>query len=162
MAIEVAIKKKIGNFSLDVAFSAGEEMFALLGASGCGKSMTLKCIAGIETPDEGKIVLNGRTLFDSEKKSQSDSAETKSWIYVSGLCAVPEYDRREKISWRVWERNRKKAIVQDYIRRFRLEGLEHHLPRQLSGGQKQRVALARMMASQPEILLLDEPLSALD
>ena len=68
MAIEVAIKKKIGNFSLDVAFSAGEEMFALLGASGCGKSMTLKCIAGIETPDEGKIVLNGRTLFDSEKK----------------------------------------------------------------------------------------------
>ena len=68
MAIEVAIKKKIGNFCLDVAFSAGEEMFALLGASGCGKSMTLKCIAGIETPDEGKIILNGRTLFDSEKK----------------------------------------------------------------------------------------------
>ena len=68
MAIEIAIKKKIGKFSLDVAFSAGEEMFALLGASGCGKSMTLKCIAGIETPDEGKIVLNGRTLFDSEKK----------------------------------------------------------------------------------------------
>ena len=68
MAIEVAIKKKIGNFCLDVAFSAGEEMFALLGASGCGKSMTLKCIAGIETPDEGEIILNGRTLFDSEKK----------------------------------------------------------------------------------------------
>ena len=63
-------------------------MFALLGASGCGKSMTLKCIAGIETPDEGKIILNGRTLFDSEKKNQFDSAEKKGWIYVSGLCPV--------------------------------------------------------------------------
>ena len=68
MSIEVAIKKKIGSFSLDVSFSAGEEMFALLGASGCGKSMTLKCIAGIETPDSGFISLNGRVLYDSSKK----------------------------------------------------------------------------------------------
>ena len=161
MAIEVAIKKKIGNFSLDVAFSAGEEMFALLGASGCGKSMTLKCIAGIETPDEGKIVLNGRTLFDSEKKINLIPQKRKVGYMFQDYALFPNMTVEKNIMAGMGKKP-EKAIVQDYIRRFRLEGLEHHLPRQLSGGQKQRVALARMMASQPEILLLDEPLSALD
>lgn len=161
MAIEVAIKKKIGNFSLDVAFSAGEEMFALLGASGCGKSMTLKCIAGIETPDEGKIVLNGRTLFDSEKKINLIPQKRKVGYMFQDYALFPNMTVEKNIMAGMGKKP-EKAIVQDYIRRFRLEGLEHHLPRQLSGGQKQRVALARMMTSQPEILLLDEPLSALD
>ena len=161
MAIEVAIKKKIGNFCLDVAFSAGEEMFALLGASGCGKSMTLKCIAGIETPDEGKIILNGRTLFDSEKKINLIPQKRKVGYMFQDYVLCPNMTVEKNIMAGMG-RKPQKEIVQDYIRRFRLEGLEHHLPRQLSGGQKQRVALARMMASQPEILLLDEPLSALD
>mgnify|MGYP000299631760 CR=1 FL=1 len=73
-------------------FQQGRKCLPLLGASGCGKSMTLKCIAGIETPDEGKIVLNGRTLFDSEKKINLIPQKRKSWIYVSGLCAVPAPD----------------------------------------------------------------------
>ena len=68
MSLEVAIKKKLGAFSLNIAFSTDVEVFALLGASGCGKSMMLKCIAGIETPDEGKIVLNGKVLYDSKNK----------------------------------------------------------------------------------------------
>lgn len=161
MAIEVAIKKKIGNFSLDVAFSAGEEMFALLGASGCGKSMTLKCIAGIETPDEGKIVLNGRTLFDSEKKINLIPQKRKVGYMFQDYALFPNMNVEKNIMAGMGKKP-EKEVVQDYIRRFRLEGLENHLPRQLSGGQKQRVALARMMASQPEILLLDEPLSALD
>ena len=161
MSIEVAIKKKIGSFSLDVSFSAGEEMFALLGASGCGKSMTLKCIAGIETPDEGKIVLNGRTLFDSEKKINLIPQKRKVGYMFQDYALFPNMTVEKNIMAGMG-RKPQKEIVQDYIRRFRLEGLEHHLPRQLSGGQKQRVALARMMASQPEILLLDEPLSALD
>ena len=161
MSIEVAIKKKIGSFSLDVSFSAGEEMFALLGASGCGKSMTLKCIAGIETPDEGKIVLNGRTLFDSEKKINLIPQKRKVGYMFQDYALFPNMTVEKNIMAGMGK-NPEKSIVQDYIRRFRLEGLENHLPRQLSGGQKQRVALARMMASQPEILLLDEPLSALD
>lgn len=161
MAIEVAIKKKIGNFCLDVAFSAGEEMFALLGASGCGKSMTLKCIAGIETPDEGKIILNGRTLFDSEKKINLIPQKRKVGYMFQDYALFPNMTVEKNIMAGMGKKPQKE-IVQDYIRRFRLEGLEHHLPRQLSGGQKQRVALARMMASQPEILLLDEALSALD
>ena len=161
MAIDVAIKKKIGHFCLDVAFSAGEEMFALLGASGCGKSMTLKCIAGIETPDEGKIILNGHTLFDSEKKINLIPQKRKVGYMFQDYALFPNMTVEKNIMAGMG-RKPQKEIVQDYIRRFRLEGLEHHLPRQLSGGQKQRVALARMMASQPEILLLDEPLSALD
>ena len=68
MALEVAIKKYYPDFSLDVNFYTEKGILGVLGASGCGKSMTLKCIAGIETPDEGKIILNGRVLFDSEKK----------------------------------------------------------------------------------------------
>lgn len=161
MAIEVAIKKKIGNFSLDVAFSAGEEMFALLGASGCGKSMTLKCIAGIETPDEGKIVLNGRTLFDSEKKINLIPQKRKVGYMFQDYALFPNMTVEKNIMAGMGKKS-EKAIVQDYIRRFRLEGLEHHLPRQLSGGQKQRVAIARALAMEPEILLFDEPTSALD
>lgn len=107
MAIEVAIKKKIGNFCLDVAFSAGEEMFALLGASGCGKSMTLKCIAGIETPDEGKIILNGRTLFDSEKKINLIPQKRKVGYMFQDYALFPNMTV-EKISWRAWEENRKR------------------------------------------------------
>ena len=68
MVLQVSIKKKLRDFTLDVDFTVRDEVFALLGASGCGKSMTLKCIAGIETPDEGEIILNGRTLFNSAKK----------------------------------------------------------------------------------------------
>lgn len=161
MAIEVAIKKKIGNFSLDVAFSAGEEMFALLGASGCGKSMTLKCIAGIETPDEGKIVLNGRTLFDSEKKINLIPQKRKVGYMFQDYALFPNMNVEKNIMAGMGK-NPEKSIVQDYIRRFRLEGLEHHLPRQLSGGQKQRVAIARALAMEPEVLLFDEPTSALD
>ena len=161
MAIEVAIKKKIGNFCLDVAFSAGEEMFALLGASGCGKSMTLKCIAGIETPDEGKIILNGRTLFDSEKKINLIPQKRKVGYMFQDYALFPNMTVEKNIMAGMGRKPQKK-IVQDYIRRFRLEGLEHHLPRQLSGGQKQRVALARALVNRPNILLADEPTGNLD
>ena len=68
MSLKVNIRKRLGNFNLDVAFETERGVFAILGASGCGKSMTLKCIAGIETPDEGRIELNGRVLYDSAKK----------------------------------------------------------------------------------------------
>ena len=119
MAIEVAIKKKIGNFCLDVAFSAGEEMFALLGASGCGKSMTLKCIAGIETPDEGKIILNGRTLFDSEKKINLIPQKRKVGYMFQDYALFPNMTVEKNIMAGMG-RKPQKEIVQDYIRRFRL------------------------------------------
>ena len=92
MALYVQIKKKLGKFQLDVEFTMEKGVFAILGASGCGKSMTLKCIAGIETPDEGRIVLNDRVLYDSKKKINLPPQKRKSRLYVSGLCAFPEYD----------------------------------------------------------------------
>ena len=161
MAIDVEIKKKTGNFCLEVKFCAEEEIFALLGASGCGKSMTLKCIAGIETPDEGHIILNGRVLFDSEKKINIIPQKRKVGYMFQDYALFPNMTVEKNIMAGMGK-HPSVEIVQNYIERFQLNGLENRLPAQLSGGQKQRVALARMMAAEPEILLLDEPLSALD
>lgn len=91
MSIYVDIEKKLGDFHLKVAFETENETQALLGASGCGKSMTLKCIAGIEKPDKGKIILDGVTLFDSEK-NQSSATGPACWSNVSKLCPVSKYD----------------------------------------------------------------------
>ncbi|MCD8218261.1 MAG: ATP-binding cassette domain-containing protein [Clostridiales bacterium] len=162
MSIDVAIKKKIGNFFLDTTFQTEEnEVFAILGASGCGKSMTLKCIAGIETPDEGHIILNGKTLFDSAKKINLIPQKRRVGYMFQDYALFPNMTVEKNIMAGMGK-HPNPAIVQTYIERFHLDGLTNHLPRQLSGGQKQRVALARMLASEPEILLLDEPLSALD
>ncbi len=161
MGIDVSFKKQIGNFSLDVTFEAENEIFAILGASGCGKSMTLKCIAGIETPDEGHIILNGRTLFDSEQKINVIAQERKIGYMFQDYALFPNMTVEQNIMIGMGK-HPDPNTVRGYIDRFQLNGLEKHLPRQLSGGQQQRVALARMLASEPEILLLDEPLSALD
>lgn len=142
MAIEVAIKKKIGNFCLDVAFFGRQRKCLLcLELPDVAKVWTLKCIAGIETPDDGKIILNGRTLFDSEKKINLIPQKRKVGYMFQDYALFPNMTVEKNIMAGMG-RKPQKEIVQDYIRRFRLEGLEHHLPRQLSGGQKQRVALA--------------------
>ena len=161
MSIEVRIKKQIGKFYLDADFTAGEEIFALLGASGCGKSMTLKCIAGIEKPDEGRIVLNGRTLFDSANKIDLPPQKRRVGYLFQDYALFPNMTVEKNIMAGMGK-HPDPAAVREFIEAFQLTGLEKHLPTQLSGGQKQRTALARMMASKPEILLLDEPLSALD
>ncbi|MCD8364504.1 MAG: ATP-binding cassette domain-containing protein [Clostridiales bacterium] len=162
MSIDVSIKKKIGSFFLDVTFKSEEnEVFAILGASGCGKSMTLKCIAGIETPDEGHIILNGRTLYNSAEKINLIPQKRRVGYMFQDYALFPNMTVEKNIMAGMGK-HPDPAIVHTYMERFHLDGLASHLPRQLSGGQKQRVALARMLASEPEILLLDEPLSALD
>ena len=161
MALEVDIKKTVGKFTLDVKFEAQQEIFALLGASGCGKSMTLRCIAGIDTPDEARIVLNGRTLYDSNQKINLTPQKRNVGYMFQDYALFPNMTVVKNIMAGMGK-NPSVDIVNRYIEMFQLNGLEEHLPRQLSGGQKQRVALARMLAAEPEILLLDEPLSALD
>ena len=161
MSLKVNIKKRMGNFNLDVAFETERGVFAILGASGCGKSMTLKCIAGIETPDEGRIELNGRVLYDSAKKINLTPQKRRVGYMFQDYALFPNMTVEQNIKAGMGKHPEEEK-VRSYINRFRLEGLEKHYPAQLSGGQKQRVAMARMIASEPDILLLDEPFSALD
>ena len=165
MSIAVNIKKNLGSFRLDVAFSQESGVLALLGGSGCGKSMTLRCIAGIETPDSGKIVLNGVTVYDSERKINLPPQQRQVGLLIQNYALFPNMTVEENILCGLREKrdkSEKTALLAEYIRKFHLEGLEKHTPAQLSGGQKQRCALARMLIGRPGILMLDEPFSALD
>ena len=164
MSLSVDLEKRLGSFHLRVQFQAEDEITALLGASGCGKSMTLKCIAGIVTPDRGRIVLNGRVLFDSEKGINLPSQQRKLGYLFQNYALFPNMTVEKNIlcGIRSGSKTEKAAALADAVRRFRLEGLEHHYPTQLSGGQQQRVALARILCTRPEAILLDEPFSALD
>lgn len=92
MALRVDICKKLNHFTLKTQFEASEGVTGILGASGCGKSMTLRCIAGIEKPDEGYIELNGKVFYDSKNKINLCPQERFMWVAVSELCPVSEYD----------------------------------------------------------------------
>jgi len=163
MSLYVSIKKVMEDFTLDVKFSAQDEIMAILGASGCGKSMTLKCIAGIETPDEGKIILGDRVLFDSEKNINLSPQKRKVGYLFQNYALFPNMTVEENIGVGVaLPKNERIKVVNQKIKAFYLEGFEKKRPYQLSGGQQQRVALARIMASEPEIIMLDEPFCALD
>ena len=164
MSLYVDIEKQLGSFHLRVQFQAENEVTALLGASGCGKSMTLRCIAGIVTPDRGRIVLHDRVLFDSEKKVNLPPQQRRVGYLFQNYALFPTMTVEKNIlcGIRTGSRREKSAALADALRRFRLEGLERHYPAQLSGGQQQRVALARILCTRPEAILLDEPFSALD
>ncbi|AOT71475.1 sulfate/molybdate ABC transporter ATP-binding protein [Geosporobacter ferrireducens] len=164
MGLYVDIKKKLPGFSLNVCFEAEIDTMGLLGASGSGKSMTLRCIAGIETPDSGKIILNGRVLYDSAKGINLPCRKRKIGFLFQNYALFPNMTVEENIRFglgdlKLGEQLRK---VDEMISMVHLEGLEKRYPSQLSGGQQQRVALARALAIDPEALLLDEPFSALD
>ena len=163
MAIQVNIEKNFKGFSLKTAFESTTSSTGILGASGSGKSMTLRCIAGIETPDKGKIVINGRTVFDSEKKINLKPQERRIGYLFQNYALFPTMTVKDNIlcGYR-GEKSQKEEKVRDYLKRYQLDGLENRYPAQLSGGQQQRVALARMMIGEPEAILLDEPFSALD
>ena len=163
MVLSVSIRKKLRDFFLDVNFQTSNEILALLGASGSGKSMTLKIIAGIETPDEGKIILNGRVLFDSEKKINLPPQSRRVGYLFQNYALFPNMTVAENILFAaVGNRNEKLRSLDENLKRFQLRGLENSYPHELSGGQQQRVALARILTSHAEFLLLDEPFSALD
>ena len=163
MAIEVRIKKKLGNFQLDLDFKTEENRIGILGASGCGKSMTLKCIAGIETPDEGRIIVDGTLLYDSAKKISLKPQKRHIGYLFQNYALFPTMTVEENIAAGLQGRKEeKRRRVVEMMEKFQLLGLGKQLPGELSGGQQQRVALARIMAYEPEVILLDEPFSALD
>ena len=163
MSLQVSIKKKLGAFYLDVEFENDGGVLALLGASGSGKSMTLKCVAGIETPDEGRIILDGRTLFDSEAKINLSPRRRGIGYLFQNYALFPNMTVRQNIESGIrGNREQRRTVSDEKINQLYLAGLEDKYPHQLSGGQQQRVALARILASSPEMILLDEPFSALD
>ena len=165
MSLIVDIRKDLGSFRLDVKFEAESGVTCLLGASGCGKSMTLKCIAGIEKPDEGHIELDGRVLYDSEKKIDLPPQQRRVGYLFQNYALFPNMTVRQNILCglcREKDRSEKERHLREMVNMLQLEGLENHKPHQLSGGQQQRVALARILVSDPRLLLLDEPFSALD
>ncbi|MDR1766629.1 MAG: ATP-binding cassette domain-containing protein [Lachnospiraceae bacterium] len=175
------------------------QTYGILGASGCGKSMTLKCIAGIEKPDRGRIVLDGRVLFDSEKHINLRPQQRRVGYLFQNYALFPHMtvlqnleiaagarrerhhsagpmgitnhlqkgidkeDRHGMAGSPGGSENRPKTdSIREYLRLLRIEDLVGAYPRQLSGGQQQRVALARILVSDPNVLLLDEPFAALD
>ena len=165
MSLHVDIRKRLGSFTLDVRFSAENGITSLLGASGCGKSMTLKCIAGIEKPDEGRIELDGTVLFDSAQKINLPPQKRRVGYLFQNYALFPNMSVRQNILCglnREKDRGEKERRLREMLRMMQLEGLEDRKPAQLSGGQQQRAALARILVNDPQILLLDEPFSALD
>ena len=163
MAVNVDIQKQLGDFRLDIRFKSSARRIGILGASGSGKSMTLKSIAGIEQPDRGIIEADGRIFYDRERKISLKPQERNVGYLFQNYALFPTMTVEKNIAAGLkGRRKEKEARVREMIRKFRLEGLEKHLPGQLSGGQQQRAALARIMACGPGMILLDEPFSALD
>lgn len=165
MSLEVKIKKRMGDFCLDVEFTSESGVTGLLGASGCGKSLTLRSIAGIIKPDEGYIVLNGKVLFDSRQKVSLPPQKRQVGYLFQNYALFPNMTVAQNIACGLpHEKNKKKKqeMVVAMMESMHLTGLESLKPHQLSGGQQQRTALARVLVGKPEVLLLDEPFSALD
>ena len=165
MSLSVNIRKKLPAFDLDVQIEAGEERLGLLGASGCGKSLTMRCIAGVETPDEGRIVVNDRVFFDSEAKVNLTPQERKTAYLFQNYQLFPNLSVEQNVQAgmdRTLTKAQKHEAALKALGVFSMEGFAQRYPGRLSGGQQQRVALARMIAARPGIFMFDEPFSALD
>lgn len=163
MSVSVHIKKQLDSFLLDISFESEAKRIGILGASGCGKSMTLKSIAGIVVPDEGKIEAGGRVFFDSSARINLKPQKRNAGYLFQNYALFPTMTVEKNIAAGLrGNRAEITSRVKEMAEKFQLGGLEKRLPSELSGGQQQRVALARIMAYEPDIILLDEPFSALD
>ncbi len=165
MSLTVDIEKKLDNFTLKVSFTAGNGIMSILGASGCGKSMTLKCIAGVATPDMGRIELNGRVLFDSEKGINLPPQKRNVGYLFQNYALFPNMTVFGNVLCSV--RNaassaERKKKADDVISRLHLNDVRDCPATAISGGEMQRTALARILVNDAEIIMLDEPFSALD
>ena len=159
MSLYVDIKKDLGDFVLETKFEADGGVTGILGASGCGKSMTLRCIAGILRPDEGRIELDGTVFFDHREKIDLKPQQRHVGLLFQNYALFPNMTVWQNLmtGLKPYEKDKKRAAaaINTVMERFCLDGLAGHKPSQLSGGQQQRVALARIFLSKPRVLLLD-------
>ncbi|WP_420995464.1 ATP-binding cassette domain-containing protein [Cupriavidus sp. 30B13] len=172
MSMHVTVRKDLGTddrrFALDISFESESRRIALFGPSGAGKSLTLRAIAGLLRPDSGRIVLNGRTLFDSAGGVDVRPQERRVAYLFQDYALFPHLTVAQNIAfglargWRNPGRKARHPEAQRWIDAFGLGAITGNYPGEISGGQKQRTALARALVAQPDIVLLDEPFSALD
>ena len=162
--LEVSIVVSLPGFALDVAWTAGDGVAVLFGPSGAGKTLTLQCLAGLMRPAHGRIVVDGRVFFDSASGVDLPPQQRRVGYVFQGYALFPHLTVADNVAFGLRDRPRaaraRRAV--EVIERLGLGGLERRYPRELSGGQRQRVALGRALAIDPALLLLDEPLSALD
>ncbi|UOE93199.1 ATP-binding cassette domain-containing protein [Alkalihalobacillus sp. LMS39] len=162
--LHVNIQKKVRSFHLDVRFDISNGITGLLGPSGSGKSLTLQCLAGIQKPDSGEISLNNHFFFHKANRISVKTQQRKIGFVFQHYALFPHLTVKQNIEYGMFElpKKERQQKAEVWIQSMDLIGLEHHFPSQLSGGQQQRTALARTLATKPDILLLDEPFSALD
>lgn len=163
MKLQVKLVKKVKTGTIRLEFSLENEVLGILGRSGCGKSVTLKCIAGILPPESGRIRLDDQTLYDSEKKINRKARERRIGYLFQNYALFPNLTVLENICFSLKKKDRAgQAYARELLERFYLTEVADSYPAVLSGGQQQRTAMARMLAAKPRVLLLDEPFSALD
>ena len=164
MALTLEVRKTLPGFTLDVSWAAGDEVVTLFGPSGAGKTLTLQCLAGLMRPDSGRIVVNGTVFFDGERGVDVPTQERRLGYVFQGYALFPHLSVRDNVAYglRRLSASTRRRRTQEVLERLGLADLASRRPRELSGGQQQRVALGRALAPDPALLLLDEPLSALD
>lgn len=164
MPLEIQIEKKLADFALDVSFKAANETLSILGPSGAGKTMLLRCIAGLEQPDRGRIALDDRVFYDSERRIRLPARQRHVGMLFQHYALFPHRTVAENVAFGVQQlaAGERAERVATLVAQTHLGGLEQRYSRELSGGEQQRAALARALAIEPAALLLDEPLSALD
>lgn len=167
--LTVNVKKRLSNrrtreFTLDVSFAVGDGITILAGASGAGKTTVLRLIAGILTPDEGFIELDSQIFFDSKTSVNLPIQKRRVGFVFQDYALFPHLSALENIAYGVKENEKDSRLkkAREMLALFHIEPLAKQFPGEMSGGEQQRVALARALASAPSIVLLDEPLSAVD
>ena len=164
-ALELAVARRIGEFELDVAFTVEPGVSVLFGPSGAGKSLTLALIAGLMRPDAGTIAINGQVVTDCASRTYVTTQKRRiGMVFQDGLL-LPHRSALDNVALAVRQasgRRARRAIASSWLERVGAEGFADRRPGSLSGGQRQRMALARGLAGEPALVLLDEPLSALD
>ncbi len=162
--LEIQVEKALENFTLQVSLSTGTGAVGLLGASGAGKSMTLRMISGVVAPDGGRVVLNGRVLYDSTVGKNVPSAKRRIGVVFQDYALFPHKTVAENVGFGLsaLPEQERRARVDRQLNLMHISELANLYPREISGGERQRVAIARCMAIEPDALLLDEPFAALD
>jgi molybdate transport system ATP-binding protein len=162
--LSVAARRRLGTFRLDIAFATEHRRVVLFGPSGAGKSLTLQCVAGFITPDRGRIVVDGTVLFDGDGRVNVPPWKRRIGMVLQAYTLLPHLTVGDNVAYGlgpVW-RGRERVRIETLLAAVGLSGYAERTPAQLSGGQRQRVALAQALASDPRLLVLDEPFSAVD